>query len=107
MTAAIELTDHERRVLAYLDQRGGSAHRANVVADLAQRDTTARYQRAIGPQAAALIMGSWCKRLGRAGYVQVRHVPSRLSTRGGGTKTLHFYDRHEITRAGTEALRGG
>ena len=88
------LTAHERRILAYLDQRGPS-HRTNVVCDLASPESRigrmgGRHNGSNG--ATPLIMGKWCKRLEAAGLVQ--HV-----RRGG------YYLNHSITDAGRAAIR--
>jgi hypothetical protein len=86
------LTGHERRILAFLDQRGPT-HRWQVVASLASPDTKTGRGVANGSNGAApLIMASWCRRLIAAGYVVQRNE--------GG-----FYRDHAITDAGRRKLR--
>jgi hypothetical protein len=88
----VKLTSIERRVLAYLDQRGPS-HRANMAADLARDDSnTARCQNGSNG-AVPLIVGAWCRRLIPANLVTVR-------CDGEG-----YYRHHEITAAGAAAIR--
>lgn len=89
------MTPIEKRVLAYLDQRGAT-HRANVVCDLASPDS--RIGRNGGQHngsngATPLIMGKWCKRLIAAQLVRVNR------SRDG------WYLSHEITDRGRAELR--
>lgn len=96
----MKLTDHERRLLGFLDQRGPS-HRTDLVHELASSDSKigrareGRYRLggASSGHAEALIMGSWCRRLIRAGYIV------------SNTSGIGFYLNHSITRNGMEALR--
>lgn len=90
----IELKPIERRVLAYLDQRGGRAQRSEVVAMLSRPDS--RHGRNIlngSNSAEPLIMGAWCKRLIAERLVEI------VTHRGG------FYLAHQITTAGRAYLR--
>lgn len=92
---AAGLNPIERRVLAYLDQRGPS-HRTNVVCDLASPESRigqmgGRHNGSNG--ATPLIMGKWCKRLTAVGFVSMRQ------TRDG------YYMHHEITDKGRAAFR--
>jgi DNA-binding MarR family transcriptional regulator len=86
----------EKRVLAYLDQRGPT-HRSHVVCDLASPDSRigrngGRHNGSNG--ATPLIMGKWCKRLLDQGLVrEVRQF--RTS----------YYQHHEITDLGRALLR--
>jgi DNA-binding MarR family transcriptional regulator len=82
----------ERRVLAYLDQRGPT-HRSRVVADLAPDDSRSAKHQNGSNGATPLIMGSWCRRLDKAGYVRARYDRDA------------FYVHHEITPKGSAALR--
>ena len=89
-----DLWSIEKRILAYLDQRGGQAHRNDVVGDLA--DPNSRIGQGIfnGSNAGVpRIMGSWCRRLVKRDFVRVIEA--------GG-----FYRAHGITPAGRQALRG-
>jgi DNA-binding MarR family transcriptional regulator len=95
--AELVLTSIEKRVLAYLDQRGPT-HRERVVSDLASPESMIgrRGGRTRGSNGATpLIMGAWCRRLIKAGFV--RHV--RSDDRFWG------YMHHAITAAGRVALR--
>jgi hypothetical protein len=88
------MTDHERRILAYLDQRGPT-HRSRVVSELAREGTriASNGGRPNGSNGAApLIMASWCRRLIERGFVvQINRD--------------HYYSHHEITASGRAALR--
>lgn len=94
------LTDHERRVLAFLDQRG-QAHRREIVWELSSPDSKiGRARDGLGAisggsssNGEALIMGAWCRRLIPAGFVR------QVSDDRG------FYRSHEATSAGRAALR--
>ena len=96
MNSSLVLTDHERRILAYLDQRGGVAHRADVVCDLASADSRIarngrRYNGSNG--AVPMIMARGCARL-----VEARLVEKNSRPRG-------YYNGHAITTLGRAALR--
>jgi hypothetical protein len=68
----IELTEHEVRILTYLEEHGPT-HRAGVVCDLAAPDSRIGQGVRNGSNSAIpLIMGSWCKRLIKTGLVSVR-----------------------------------
>lgn len=87
----------ERRVLAYLDQRG-PMHRETVVCDLASPESMigVRGGRTRGSNGATpLIMGAWCRRLVAAGYVRQVRSDDRFWS----------YQHHEITDAGRKRLR--
>ena len=89
------LNPTERRVLAYLDQRGPT-HRTNVVCDLASLKSRigSRGGRHNGSNGATpLIMGRWCARLIKEGLVR-----ENRSSEG-------YYMSHEITAAGRRELR--
>lgn len=96
-----DLTAHERRILAYLDQHGPT-HREKVVCDLASDDSMIGYRRQQGRGwtrgsngATPMIMANWCRRLEAAGLV--RHVRS---------DDRHWqYLHHEITDKGKALLR--
>lgn len=95
------LTPIERRVLAYLDQRGPS-HRERVVVDLASPESDIGRRRDQGWGAVRgsnggtpRIMGAWCRRLVKAGLV--KHVRS--------DDQYWAYLHHEITDAGRARLR--
>jgi hypothetical protein len=84
----------ERRVLAYLDQRGGRADRYDLVRDLVSPDSRIGKGIMNGSNAGVpRIMGSWCRRLSKSGYVV------QCSRRDG------FYSHHEITDAGRRYFR--
>lgn len=95
-----DLTEHEKRILRYLDQRGPT-HRETMVVDLASE--TSRIGSRTGPSGKRYVCGSngatpmiaanWCKRLSAAGLVY------RRNARDG------FYRHHEITRAGQVLIR--
>lgn len=89
------LTNIERRVLRYLHQHGGSAHRHDIVADLADPDS--RIGRGIlnGSNAAIpLIFGRWAKRLLSEGAIkEVRHAEGQ-------------YRQHKLTALGEMMVRG-
>ncbi len=88
------MTSIERRVLAYLNQRGGTARRQEVVCDLAHPDSKLGRGIVRGSNGGTpRIMGRWCARLVKDGLVKV------VTTRDG------FYDHHAITEAGRKALR--
>lgn len=99
---ALAFTSIEKRVLAYLDQRGPT-RREEVVIDLASEDSLIAARRKYSKSgrgfvrgsngATPLIMGKWCKRLEAEGLV--RNVRDR---------DCH-YRHHEITPAGRAALR--
>lgn len=97
----MELRPIEKRVLAYLDQRGPS-HRERVVVDLASAESDIGHRRdnkwgaVRGSNGATpLIMGAWCRRLVKEGLVrQVRSDDHYWA-----------YRHHEITDAGRRALR--
>lgn len=86
----------ERRVLSYLDQCSdlGSAHRHTVVSALASPDSKIGRGFVNGSNAGVpLIMGTWCARLKKAGYVIAV------------TDDLGFYSHHAITPAGRAFMR--
>lgn len=84
----------ERRVLAYLDQRGGSANREAVVCDLANPDSNLGRGYVNGSNGGVpRIMGAWCHRLIKRGYV--REVRDDAGS----------YRHHRITDSGRKALR--
>lgn len=88
-----ELTPIERRVLAYLDQKGAT-HRSYMAGDLSKDDSrTARHQNGTNG-AVPLIVGKWCRRLKQRGLVR--------ENREYGTDA---YISHEITASGKEMLR--
>lgn len=88
-----ELSAFERRVLAYLDQRGAS-HRRDLAADLSPSDSrTARFQNGSNG-AVPMLVASWCRRLKANGFV-----------RENREYLTNFYISHEITSAGRSALR--
>ena len=94
----IELTPLERRVLAYLDQKGPT-HRANMVTDLVSDESRTayrnrkRYGSGGSNGAVPLIAGKWTKRLLTHGFL--RDVRCR-----------DFIHRaFEVTPAGRAALR--
>lgn len=92
------LTDHERRILAYLDQHGAT-HRSKLAADLSDPSSnTARHQRGSNG-AVPLIVGRWCARLVRERLVQVNR------TAGSARKAGGWYDSHAITEEGQAVLR--
>lgn len=99
-TGSEALTEHERRVLAFLDQRG-LMHRRDVVWELASPDSKIGRARDTGSalgggssgNGEALIMGRWCRRLARNGLV--------YEVRDG----FGFYRGHGITCCGRSALR--
>ena len=99
-----DMTTLERRILAYLDQQGGAAHRGRMVADLASPESRAGRGIHNGSNGAApLIAGKWCKRLIAAGWVRIRISAPYTNRRG---VRLHgFYQDHAITTAGKAALR--
>jgi hypothetical protein len=91
------LTPIERRVLAYLDQRGPT-HRSSMVVDLAAPNTkwgqAAQGKSAPrGNGAVPFIAGKWCARLIRAGYV-IAHYDRQ-----------GYYRHHEVTPEGRRKLR--
>jgi hypothetical protein len=89
------MTDHERRILAYLDQRGRS-HRGQIVRDLASPESrigSGKWPMARWNAACALIFGAWSKRLAKEGLIEMR-----FHSRG-------FYECHAITPAGRRAIR--
>ncbi|MBU0801389.1 MAG: hypothetical protein KKA05_10380 [Alphaproteobacteria bacterium] len=88
-----DMTDLERRILSYLDQHGPT-HRGDVVAALAGPDSRVAKGISNGSNGAVpLIMGKWCRRLIKAGYV------AQVQTISG------FYGHHMITDAGKRAMR--
>jgi hypothetical protein len=89
----MRLTEIERRVLQYVEQRGGRANRQDAVLDLASPD--AKIHRVINSTGGhlAMIFGRWTYRIRRAGLI-------RECTRDGG-----WYSHHEITDAGRKAIR--
>jgi hypothetical protein len=104
----LELTEHERRILAYLDQHGPT-HRSRVIADLANPASKWGRGQLSGRgsnNASPMIMANWCRRLTVAGLVKQRSRASEFhNRRGEHYKTLHFYHHHEITDAGRRKLR--
>lgn len=94
-------TEHEKRLLRYLDQRGPT-HREAMVVDLSSEES--RIARRAGPSGRRYVQGSngatpmiaanWCKRLVAAGFVY------RRNDREG------FYQHHEITHTGRKFIRG-
>ena len=84
----------EKRVLAYLDQRGGKANRYDLVPDLSDPDSRIGRGNLNGSNAGIpRIMGAWCRRLAKGGLVrEVRRIDG-------------YYGHHEITEAGRSALR--
>jgi hypothetical protein len=89
-----DLKPIERRVLAYLDQRGPTERRV-AVCDLANPDSNAGRGFQGGSNGAApLIMGAWCRRLIEAGLV--------VEVRDAGWQ----YRAHKITPQGQILLRG-
>lgn len=96
----LELTNHERRILSYLEQHGPT-RRDQIVRDLAHPDSKiGRCRDGVGhlgggssSNGEALIMGAWCKRLTAAELV-------RQVQRDDG-----YYRHHEITPAGRAAWR--
>lgn len=94
------LTDHERRLLAFLDQLGPT-HRCKVVWELAHPESRIGWARDHGRglggsgsnNAEPMIMANWCRRLIAAGYVREH------DDREG------FYRHHEITAAGRKFFR--
>ena len=94
MTDQFTFTPIERRILAYLDQHGGSAHRRFVCQDLAADGTRlSRFGGSGSNGAAPMIMANWCKRL-----IKARLVVHRRHESG-------YYRDHTITEAGRKALR--
>lgn len=94
--AELTLTSIERRLLAYLDQRGGHAHRADIAADLSAADSRIgrRGGKLLGSNGAApLIVGRWTARLREHGLVRA------VYSAGG------HYQAHTLTWAGKSALR--
>lgn len=90
----------ERRILAYLDQRGGQAKRIDIVADLSSPDS--RIGRGIlnGSNAGVpRLFGAWARRLLKEGLVIQKSTP------GYGRHPSGFYSHHEITDAGRAKLR--
>ena len=96
----IDMTAHERRILAFLDQRGAT-HRKDIVWELSAPDSKIGRARdgghALGGASSgngeALIMGAWCRRLIREGLV--REVRDAWG----------FYRGHKITFDGRAAIR--
>lgn len=89
----------ERRLLAYLDQRGPT-HRREIVVDLAPDDSRIGWRRDRNANAlrgsdggVSLLMGAWARRLIKRGWVQQVDDPQG------------WYRHHEITPAGRRALR--
>lgn len=98
-----DLTKIERRLLAYLDQKG-AMERRQIVIDLAAPDTRAGKGLQNGSNGAApLIVGRWAKRLIEAGWVKINRSASY--TNGRGKFTGGFYQSHQITPEGRAALR--
>lgn len=98
-TPAINLWPIERRLLAYLDQRG-SSHRSEIVTDLASDDSKTGWRRERGHRhgggsngGAPLLMGAWARRLIKLGWVE------QINDKEG------FYLHHAITARGRGALR--
>ncbi len=89
----MDLRPIERRVLQYLDQRGGSACRQEAVLDLAHPDS--KIHKVINSTGGhlAMIFGAWTARLRKASLV-------REVARADG-----WYSHHEITPAGKRLLR--
>lgn len=89
----MKLTPIEKRVLQYLDQRGGCANRQNAVLDLASPDS--KIHKVINSTGGhlAMIFGRWTSRLRKAGLVD-----ERLRDDG-------YYSHHQITAAGRKAMR--
>ena len=90
----MQLTNIERRVLAYIDQRGGKAERQTIVCDLADPESRVGmgYVNGSGGHL-AMIFGRWSKRLSQHGLIEAAH-------RSDG-----FYLHHAITPVGRNALR--
>jgi hypothetical protein len=89
----------ERRVLGYLDQRGPS-HRERLVIDLSSDESKLGRRRDRGHLqgggsngAIPLIMGAWCRRLIKEGWVKQISDPSG------------FYRCHQITPTGRDGFR--
>lgn len=85
----------ERRILAYLDQHGGSANRMDIVCDLSSPDS--RIGRGIlnGSNAGVpRLFGAWAKRLLKEDLIR------RPSERRTGLRSVF-----EITDTGRKALR--
>lgn len=98
-----DLTPIERRLLAYLDQRGATDRR-QIVCDLASPASKAGRGIQRGSNGAApLIVGKWAKRLIKAGWVSTRYSDRYKDRRG--RLTGGFYQAHAITPAGKAALR--
>lgn len=97
----LNLTEHEKRILSYLDQHG-LMHRETMVCDLASENSRIA-SRATGFSGRRYVQGSngatpmiaanWCKRL-----VAEKLVVCRRDQQG-------FYMHHEITHAGRRHLR--
>lgn len=88
------LSNLERRILGYLDQRGGSADRRAIVCDLAPPDSIIGMGHVNGSGGhLAMLFGAWSRRLKRDGLIRER------------SQDNGFYDCHEITAAGRAALR--
>lgn len=106
------LTDHELRILRYLEQRGPS-DRQKVVVDLADPDSAIGYRRdhpnhgggLRGSNGGApLIMAAWCRRLVAERLVRTQREPVVWTTRTGRKE----YDRravYEITAEGRDVMR--
>lgn len=86
------MTEFQRRILAYLVGKGGTAHRYDIMCDLAPPDSRSA-KRGISQQAARAV-GAWTAPMIKHGWVK--------SVNAAG-----YYAHHEITAAGREALRKG
>lgn len=100
------LTDHELRILRYLDQRGAT-DRATMVPDLAGDETRlgrngGRHNGSNG--AIPLIAAAWCRRLIAERLVQTK--PERIAWTSRG-REISYYRRavYEITADGRQLLR--
>ena len=97
----LRLTDHERRILAYLDQHGPT-RRERIVFDLAAPDSKIGRARDDGTalgggssgNAEAAIFGHWSRRLKEKALICAIYDNSGRHYRG-----------HQITTAGRERLR--
>lgn len=94
------LTEHERRILSYLDQRG-ITRRDRLVLDLASpdskigrhRDEERRLSGGSSSNGEAMIAANWCKRLVAAALVRC------VATRDG------FHLGYEVTHSGRRTVR--
>lgn len=96
-----DLTEHEKRILRYLDQRG-LTHRETMVVDLASENSRIASRARNGRRyvcgsngATPMIAYNWTKRLVKVGFV-VDHRDRR-----------HFHHGYAITRTGQQLIRAG